>query len=73
MVHGVTQAKEWRIRVSVYADVSYGGYTESLLLNRSTVRDPKVNTTIYFKASLTEPGCDMISGSGPCVTSTLFM
>ena len=26
-VQNVTQAKEWRMRVSVYADVSYGGYT----------------------------------------------
>jgi hypothetical protein len=27
LVQNVTPAKEWRMRVSVYADVSYGGYT----------------------------------------------
>ena len=48
LVQNVAQAKEWRMQVSVYADVSYGGYTESLMLIRSTAINPKVNATIYF-------------------------
>jgi hypothetical protein len=47
-VQNVTQAKDWRMRVSVYEDVRYGGYTESLMLIHSTVIDPKVDATIYF-------------------------